>query len=246
MKMTILAASLALAGVAQAAEITIYKQPNFSGGDQTFSRDATSLQGTGVYDQSKSIIVKSGQWQACSQPNFQGDCLVLGRGQYASLPQQLNGRIESLREVSQVANAEERWARWRYEGGNWRERQNWRRDDNNDHAAYNDRSFVDRDGNGRDDREDRAYAERYGHSYGSRGGSLVLYADGASTRFDRDMDNLARTPYRDGAERMVIREGTWEICVQPDFRGMCRTFEPGVYDRLGRFSSQIGSIRRVG
>ena len=235
MKTTILAASLALAGVAQAAEITIYKQPNFTGGDQTFTRDMTTLQGTGVYDQSKSIVVRSGQWQACSQPNFQGDCLVLGRGQYSSLPGQLNGRIESVREVSQVANAEERWARWRYEGGNWRERQNWHRDDNNDRYASNDRH----DRYGRDDRDNRRYNPR-------SGSPVVFYADGNATYFDRDMDSLERTPYGAGAERVIIRDGTWELCAQPGYRGICRTFEPGVYDRLGRFGTQIGSLRRVG
>ena len=41
MKKTLLAASLALIGAAQAAEITIYKQPSFSGGDQTSPRSGT-------------------------------------------------------------------------------------------------------------------------------------------------------------------------------------------------------------
>ena len=47
----LLVAALATAGAVQAAEITIYKQPNFTGGEQTFNRDTASLQGTGVYDQ---------------------------------------------------------------------------------------------------------------------------------------------------------------------------------------------------
>jgi hypothetical protein len=231
MKKTLLAASLALIGAAQAAEITIYKQPNFAGGEQTFGRDMSSLQGTGVYDQSKSIVVRSGQWQACSQPNFQGDCLVLGRGQYATLPGQLSGRIESIREVSQVADAEDRYARWRWEGGGWRERANFvRRDDAN-------APFIKRE----DDRNDR-----YGGGYGRGRAAIVLFAEGNSTRYDRDVDNLARTPYRDGAERLVIREGRWEICAQPDYRGICRVYEPGVYNNLGRFNNQIGSIRRIG
>lgn len=229
-----LAVGLALAGAAQAAEITIYKQPNFAGGDQTFSRDMTSLEGTGVFDQSKSIVVRSGQWQACSQPNFQGDCLVLGRGQYSTLPQQLNGRIESVREVSRVADAEERYARWRWRDGRWSERQNWVKRDDRDDRDWNDHAYR------RDDNDRGRYASR-------RGGSpVVLWADGNATYFDRDMSSLERTPYGAGAERMVIRDGTWEICVQPGYRGMCRTFEPGVYDRLGRFGTQIGSLRRVG
>ena len=226
LKRTLLVAALALAGVAQAAEITIYKQPNFTGGDATFSRDSANLQGTGIYDQSKSIVVRSGRWQACSQPNFQGDCMLLERGQYASLPQQINGRVESIREVSQVAEAEQHY-RWRYEGGGWRERQDWQAN------------------RGRSD--DYAYGGRRNddNAYGSRG-AIMFFAEGNSTRYNRDVDNFSRTPYRDGAERMVIREGTWELCALPGYRGFCRTFEPGVYSNLGRFGEQIGSMRRVG
>jgi hypothetical protein len=210
---TLLAAALAVAGAAH-AQITIYKQPNFAGGDETFSRDTASLQGTGVFDQSKSVVVRSGRWQVCSQPNYQGDCQVLERGQYGALPQQLSGRIESVREVSQVAEAE-RYNRWRYDGQRWAEREDWR-------------------------------AERGRDRYDGARGALILFADGGSTRYDRDVGNLDRTPYRDGAERLVIREGRWEICALPDYRGLCRVFEPGQYANLGRFGSQIGSIRRVG
>jgi hypothetical protein len=210
--------ALALAGAAQAAEITIYKQPNFAGGEQTFSGDAASLQGTSIYDQSKSVVVRSGSWQVCSQPNFQGDCQVLERGQYASLPSQLSGRIESVREVTRLAQNERR-SRWNYEGGGWREREDWR--------------------------DDRRGSRDDGYAYGRRG-ALVLFAEGNSTRYDRDVDSFARTPYQDGAERLVIREGSWEICAMPDYRGFCRVYEPGVYANLGRFGSQIGSIRRVG
>jgi hypothetical protein len=218
----LLVAALATAGAVQAAEITIYKQPNFTGGEQTFTSDTANLQGTGVYDQSKSVVVRSGRWQVCSQPNFQGDCQMLERGQYASLPQQLNGRIESLREVTQMADADE-YSRWRFDGGGWRERENWRR------------------GGGEFRRGDRD-----GYGYGAGRASIVLFAEGNATRYDRDVDNVFRTPYRDGAERIVIREGRWEICAQPDYRGMCRVYEPGVYNNLGRFSTQIGSLRRIG
>lgn len=215
----LLFASLAFAGLAQAAEITIYKQPNFTGGDQTFNRDTPNLQGSGVFDQSKSVVVRSGRWQVCSQPNFQGDCQMLERGQYASLPQQLNGRIESLREVTQIADADE-YSRWRYDGRGWSQRDTWRGDR--------------RGGRDRDE-----YA-------GYRRGSVVLFADGNATRYDRDMDDLFDTLFRDGAERIVIRAGRWEVCAQPDYRGICRVYEPGVYTNLGRFGSQIGSLRRIG
>jgi hypothetical protein len=146
---------------------------------------------------------------------------VLERGQYASLPQQLSGRIESVREVTQIADADE-YSRWHYDGGGWRERETWRRADRRD---------------GRDGRDGSAPSGR---------AAVVLFADGNAIRYDRDMDDLFRTPFRDGAERLVIREGRWEICAQPDYRGVCRVYEPGIYTNLGRFSSQIGSLRRIG
>jgi hypothetical protein len=45
---------------------------------------------------------------------------------------------------------------------------------------------------------------------------------------------------------MVIREGRWELCALPDYRGYCRVYEPGIYANLGRFNNQIGSLRRIG
>ena len=231
----LLVAALATAGAVQAAEITIYKQPNFTGGEQTFNRDTASLQGSGVYDQSKSVVVRSGRWQVCSQPNFQGDCQMLDRGQYASLPQQLNGRIESLREVTQMADADE-YSRWRYDGGGWRERENWRRGGGEYRGASEYR------GDYRGDRYGRA-ERREGYDPRS---AVIMYADGNWSRFDDDVDTFRSSPLRDGAERMIVREGRWEVCALPDYRGVCRVYDPGLYVNLGRFNNQIGSIRRVG
>ena len=236
---TFFVAGIAFAGAASAAEMQIFTQPNFAGNSKTFSQDATSLQGSGVFDQSKSVVVRSGRWQVCSQPNYQGDCQVLERGQYASLPQQLNGRIESVREVTQVAEAE-RYSRWSWEGNGWRERANWQ-----EARRARDEYYAQRNNGYGRDRDNGNYGHDNGYAYGNRG-ALVLFAEGNSTRYSRDVDNFNRTPYRDGAERMVIREGVWEVCALPDYRGLCRTFEPGMYQNLGRFNNQIGSIRRVG
>ena len=51
--------ALAAIGVAHAAEITVFKQPNFTG-DQTTIRDArTDLAGTGFKDQASSVVIRS-------------------------------------------------------------------------------------------------------------------------------------------------------------------------------------------
>src|SRR6267378_462264 len=66
-------------GTAAAAEITIFKQPNFSGEGLTLRDDTANLANRGFLDQVSSIDVKSGQWQVCTQPDYRGDCVVLDR-----------------------------------------------------------------------------------------------------------------------------------------------------------------------
>lgn len=91
------------AGVAQAAEMTVFKQPNFTGDALTLHGDNPNLAANGFQDQISSLTINSGRWEVCTQPNFQGDCTTLNRGEYPALEQRLNHRIESARELSQYA-----------------------------------------------------------------------------------------------------------------------------------------------
>ena len=43
----------------------------------------------------------------------------------------------------------------------------------------------------------------------------------------------------------MIREGTWQICTQPNHQGFCRTYEPGRYASLGRFDNHIASAKLI-
>lgn len=105
------AASLLAIGAVQAAEITIYKQPNFSGGEMTLRDTRTDLAGSGFTDQASSAVVRSGRWQVCTQPNFQGECTTLAPGQYASLDPKVFHRIESMRPIDVVAENESTFPR---------------------------------------------------------------------------------------------------------------------------------------
>ena len=91
------------AGAAQAAEMTVYKQPNFTGKQLTLRGESTNLAGAGFEDQISSIVVRSGRWQVCSRPDFRGDCIELTRGEYPQLAKNMNHRIESVREIGNVA-----------------------------------------------------------------------------------------------------------------------------------------------
>jgi len=103
MKALFLAAAIAAAGVAQAAEITIYKQPNFSGDQLTLRGGRTSLTGN-FTDQASSAVVHSGHWQVCTQPDFQGECMELGPGEYSQLDSRIFHRVESIRPLEAVAS----------------------------------------------------------------------------------------------------------------------------------------------
>ncbi len=114
------AAATAIGG-AQAAAITLFKQPNFTGDKLTVDQPANNLATADFQDQASSVVVHSGRWLACTQPDFNGDCTTLGPGRYPQLDARLNHRIESLREVEQDAYNDRDAGR----GGD-RDRDRWR------------------------------------------------------------------------------------------------------------------------
>src|SRR5690349_19858083 len=69
---TLIMAAIAVAGTAQAAQVTLFKQPNFSGEALTLHSDTDDLSGSHFQDQVSSVVVQSGRWQVCTMPNFQG------------------------------------------------------------------------------------------------------------------------------------------------------------------------------
>ena len=173
-----LIALFAVAGTAQAAQLTLYKQPNFTGEALTLHNDSNDLSGAHFQDQVSSVVVGSGRWQVCTQPNFQGNCSVLEPGRYNTLEQDLNHRIESVRQLAGYAANDcgdrnvncgprhygyaNRDERFRGYGNDWR--------DNNGNGNGYDSRWNDRQGYGNErygytDREDRSYGDR-GSSYG--------------------------------------------------------------------------------
>ena len=91
----------------QAAQVTAFKDQNFKGAELALEQAANDLTRVNFHDQISSIVVRQGAWQVCTQPGFQGDCVVLQPGAYATLPARINHRIESMREVpAQAARAD--------------------------------------------------------------------------------------------------------------------------------------------
>lgn len=229
-----LLAAAGFAGAAQSASITIYKQPNFTGGQVTLNATTPSLAPHGIMDQASSLVV-DGQWEVCSQPNFAGDCRVLAPGRYATLEQVLNHRLESVRpadgkRVTYDANREPL-------GRDVAKRDDDRRDARRD----DDR----RDGRRDDDRRD---GRRDGDRWAGRDrGSIDIFpgADfrGRPMRVERDAETLAQLT--DRGSSVIVHEGTWQLCSQNYFEGQCRTFEPGRYRSLGRLDNSVASAKQV-
>jgi hypothetical protein len=195
MKTVPLFAALLLAGAAQAQEVTIYKQPNFTGAQLTLRGHTPTLANTGFYDQAASLVVHSGRWEFCTQPDFKGECVTLNRGEYPALEPRLNRRIESAREVG-------------------------------------------------------SYAAQTGSysPYGS--GSIELYGQpgfrGRTLKLDRDAATMQGTGFDDRASSVVVTDGTWQLCSDPNYQGTCRVFARGRYADLGYgMAKQVSSARLV-
>ena len=227
LRTTLLAVGV-IAGTAQAAEMTVFKQPNFTGDARTIRDGDTNLAPEGIQDQISSIVVNSGRWEVCTQPNFQGDCMTLDRGRYATLDQRLNHRIESVREVTSYADKSRYDNAYVYRGG--------------DRYARND----DRGYGRRDDYANNRYAD---NGY-RRGPAVELFEgpdfSGRRVPIQTDAPSLYRRGFDDQASSMVIREGRWQVCTGEGYDGYCRTFDPGEYADLRRFDNRIGSLKRVG
>ena len=223
MKPNLLRAALACAGAVcaatavQAAQITIYKQPNFTGDKVTINDTATELRSKGISDQASSVVIEGGRWQMCSQPNFAGDCVTLEPGRYASIDPKVYHRAESVRLLEPVAS--------------------------NDKVVPNDRGYVNR-GDFRGDARDYGYRREPRVAAIELYARPDFH--GRYMPIDRSTPSLEGTDFDQRASSLVVNEGRWQACSDPGYRGYCRVYEPGRYDDLGRFNNAIGSLRRIG
>ncbi len=180
---------------AQAAEMTLYKQPGYGGAQLTLRGNTPEIRSVGFADQASSLVVTSGRWEVCTQPDFRGDCVTLSPGEYPILDPKLNHRIESARDVGNYANQT---------------------------GSYN--------------RYGRGAIELFGQP-GFRGRTMQLQGDATS---------LAEGGFDDRASSVIVTEGTWQLCTDPDFSGDCRIYGPGRYADLGYgMAKQVSSARVV-
>lgn len=84
---------------AGAAEITLYEDAGFNGGQLTLRGFTPNISNTGFNDRASSVVVNSGRWEVCTDAEFKGLCVTLTPGEYPTLDPRLNDRISSAREL---------------------------------------------------------------------------------------------------------------------------------------------------
>lgn len=79
-------------------------------------------------------------------------------------------------------------------------------------------------------------------------GALTLYDNtdftGQSVRIERTTTNLESLRFNDRA-RSIVSEGRWEVCLDSNHQGQCRTVQGRIPD-LGEWNGSISSVRYLG
>lgn len=219
-KALVAAVAVLLAGTANAAvtEFIIYKQENFRGASQTVKGEVANLEG-GFAGEGSSLIVRGGNWEVCTRHHFQGNCYVIGPGEYPTLGRELSDRIVAVRFVGEGKVATVRQTEERRESRS--DRREERRDDR------------------RDERRDR----REG------GASVDLYGGqdfrGRSVRIEANTPDLSHERFDGRASSVIVHEGTWQLCSEPRFSGTCAVFRPGKYPHLAGLDDRVVSLRQL-
>ncbi len=211
----------ATAVAADASELTLFTDSNFSGPPLTLRGSTADLAPLGFNDRTSSLIVRSGTWQLCEHANYRGRCMTFERGEYRALDG-FNDAVSSVREVS---------------GGG--------RDGRDGRDERDGRDGRDERGGRRGDRDDDR-----GYGYGHRREAIVLFSKsrfgGAKLApHNNEVRTLERYDFNDQAGSVIVNVGRWELCEHADFGGRCIVLEPGRYERLDDMNNQISSLRRV-
>ena len=238
LKIAALASAAWLSGAATAGELTVFSGPGFQGQNLTLRGESRHLHSTGFNDRIGSMIVRSGRWEVCLDPDFSGDCRVFEPGEYRSLDRMTN-LITSVREIDGGRDGER---------GNRDDRGDRDYRDNRDNRDYRDNRDNRDNRDYRDDERDNNRGGR-GRGRGREGVEMYSAPNFAGERFmvRRDMRQLTRDTFDDRAASLIVRGGAWEVCQHPDFGGRCQVVRQGEYPNLGRaFTRSITSVRQVG
>ncbi|MBG9387011.1 beta/gamma crystallin family protein [Caenimonas aquaedulcis] len=96
----VLGAAAVVLGSQAMAQVTFYEHDGYRGRSFTTDQPVRNMSRAGFGDMASSVVVQRGRWEVCDQPRFEGNCMVLRRGSYASLRDMgMNDRVFSVRKV---------------------------------------------------------------------------------------------------------------------------------------------------
>ena len=215
-----LAAAL-FAGSAFAGEATVFADRNFQGLAMTVRGPMPSLERIGVNDTAASIVVRSGVWEVCSKPRFEGYCAQLQPGEYSSFGTRIDDRVASLREVTPpLASAE---------------------------GAATTAPLAQTPPPVAQPAPPIAQPPSPPTNAAQAAGARVVLYElpnfrGRSVIIDRPViPRLSNQGLANGAGSMRIEGGNWFFCSDSDFAGYCQTFGPGDYAHLPWTRERIAS-----
>jgi Beta/Gamma crystallin len=91
------------ANSALGADITFFEQESFRGRSFSANQTIPNFADVGFNDRASSVVVRSGNWQLCSDAYFRGRCTSVNPGEYPSLRSlQLENQISSARELDWI------------------------------------------------------------------------------------------------------------------------------------------------
>lgn len=79
--------------------ITLFTQPGYAGRNAAIDRAAPTLGAWQMADRARSLQVRGGRWQLCSEPNYRGRCVTVDRSYRDLRALNLDGQISSVRPV---------------------------------------------------------------------------------------------------------------------------------------------------
>ena len=84
LKSALSVAAVVLGGQAM-AQVTFYEGEGYRGRAFTTNQRVGNFERFGFNERASSVVVDRGRWEACDEPRFEGNCVILRRGSYDSL-----------------------------------------------------------------------------------------------------------------------------------------------------------------
>ena len=105
---TVLAVAGLVVAAQAAAQATFYENEGFAGRSLRATEQVPTFERHGFNDRASSVVVAGDRWEVCQDASFNGRCVVLRPGRYASLAAMgLNDRVSSARMVSRKSRIED-------------------------------------------------------------------------------------------------------------------------------------------